>query len=402
VTPLASRIKETVLSRTALILFVVGCATFFTSTLNRYTIVGLAVNYYQFGAMRRGLLGSILYLIGIDLSVGANLAYMFSLILFMIFASVFLRRMTVSTATYLAFLVILAALVLFWSRDVGRTDMLIAAILMMAALAAVNNTIITASLCLAVGLAIHETAVIYGLPVLVAILLDDRRRRIMGSRSAGIAGAIIVASLAIFAMFSILPHSDPKTIVDTIRSEIPTNYNDDGRIDLALYNLVGGARQFSANICVVWHDRHHFINLLVAIFIILLTLFSLTGDRRLNWIAPTLASVPPMLFLWMTASDMSRWVTFSIANVWIICAVRNFAPAEGEPRWPWARAACAAAVLVIIYPGIAAAVHLRTRPIFFPSPLIEKAVEIALGPPMDGGLDHCDPTWRSLVTDQRR
>jgi hypothetical protein len=400
VTPLASRIKQTVSSQTALILFTVGFATVFIWKLNPYTLVGLAVNYFQFGAVRRGFLGAVLYLIGTDLQIGAKLVYISSLILFMILASAFLRRITVSTATRLAFLIILLALVLFWSRDVGRTDMLIASILMMAALAAVDNMIITASLCLAVGLAIHETAVFYGVPVLVAILLDDRRWRTVGSRSAGIAGAITAASLAIFALSTMLPHSDPQTIVDTIRSEIPASYKDDELIDAALYNLVGGTRQFDANICVVWHERNHFINLLVAIFVILLTLFSLSGSRRLSWTAPMLASVPPVLLLWTMASDMSRWVIFSIVNLWIICAVRSFAPAEGEPRWPWARAGCAAAILALIYPGITAAVHLRTRPIFVPSPLIEKAVEIVLGASTYSDLNRCDPTWRSMVTQQ--
>ena len=166
---------------------------------------------------------------------------------------------------------------------------------------------------------------------------------------------------------------------------------------MALYNLVGGSRALSANRCVVQYNVHYFIQPFVATLMIALTIFSLSYRRRLSWAPPAIASIPPMLFLWITGTDMGRWTILSIFNVWVVCAVRNFAPAEEESRWSWARLGSAAVVLVLLYPGIAGALHLVQIPVFVPSPLIEKAVEIVVGPPVVGDFDHCDPTWRSVL-----
>jgi len=127
---------------------------------------------------------------------------------------------------------------------------------------------------------------------------------------------------------------------------------------------------------------------------IALTTFSLSGPHRLQWTAPAVASVPPMLFLWLVASDMSRWTAFSILSVWIVCAVRSRVPVDHGSGRVLARGAAAVAVLVLLYPS--------TVNVFaafpFPSPLIEKAVESIIGPAEFRSFDDCDPTWRSVLT----
>ena len=250
---------------------------------------------------------------------------------------------------------------------------------MVAALAVSKARLIAAGICLAVGLAVHEEAMIYGLPLIAAILFDQGRYATLKSRSAAIGAAIVAGSLAIYAIAPLLSHSDPKTIVDTILSELPDKYHGNIITDMALYNLVGGSRALSAN--RAWCNITSTISSsrFVATLMIALTIFSLSDRRRLSWAPPAIASIPPMLFLWITGTDMGRWTILSIFNVWVVCAVRNFAPAEEEPRWSWARLGSAAAVLVLLYPGIAGALHLVQIPVFVPSPLIEKAVEIGCG-----------------------
>jgi hypothetical protein len=361
-----------------------------------YDVVNLGVNYFQFGFVRRALPGSIIHLLGIHLVSGAYLVYSVSLILVLLLSYLILRRVQAATGAYLPFAIVLAALLLAWSTY-GHIDMLVAAILMLAALAASDGALITASLWLALGLAVHEEAMIYGLPLIAANLLDQGRYQTLKSRPAAIGAAIIVASLAIYAAAPLLSHSDPKTIVDAILSELPDQYHGNIITDMALYNLVGGARALSANRCVVQYNVHYFIQPLVAILLILLTIYSLSDKRRLSWTPPALAGIPPMLFLWIAGTDMGRWTILSIFNVWTVCAARNFAPVAEEPRWPWTRIGAAAAVLVLLYPGIAGPIHLVQIPVFVPSPLVEKAVEIVLGPPKVGDFDHCDPEWRSVL-----
>ena len=135
-----------------------------------YDVVTLEVNYFQFGFIRRGLPGSIIHLIRVDLVSGAYLIYSVSLLLALILSYFILRRISASTIACLPFVIILGALLLAWSTY-GHIDMLVAAILMLAALAAGEGALIAAGICLAVGLAVHEEAMIYGLPLIAAILL---------------------------------------------------------------------------------------------------------------------------------------------------------------------------------------------------------------------------------------
>ena len=81
---------------------------------------------------------------------------------------------------------------------------------MLAALAASEGALIAACICLAVGLAVHEESMIYGLPLIAAILFDQGRYATLKSRSAAIEVAIVAGSLAIYAIAPLLPHSDPK------------------------------------------------------------------------------------------------------------------------------------------------------------------------------------------------
>jgi hypothetical protein len=146
--------------------------------------------------------------------------------------------------------------------------------------------------------------------------------------------------------------------------------------------------------CAIQHSVHYFLHPFVAIFMIALTTFSLSGLRHLRWTAPAVASVPPMLLLWLIASDMSRWTAFSILNVWIVCAARGRVPADNGSGWPLARTASAVAVVILLYPST-----VSVFPAYgFPSPLIEKAVESILGPAEFRHFDDCDPTWRSVLT----
>jgi hypothetical protein len=187
-------------------------------------LVAIGFNYFQFGAVRRGLVGSIVYLTGTSLVAGAYLVYWLSYILFLSLAYLVLRRAPAATSVFAPFVIILAALLLFWSTDIGRTDMLVAAILAGAALAAIGGRIIPASICIAAGVTINEAVAIYGLPLLLAILIDEHRHKDARLSPIAIGGAAIFISFLAATLIPLLPHSDPRIIVKTIRSEIPLTY----------------------------------------------------------------------------------------------------------------------------------------------------------------------------------
>jgi hypothetical protein len=131
----------------------------------------------------------------------------------------------------------------------------------------------------------------------------------------------------------------------------------------------------------------------IALTIIALTVFALSQARRIKWTLPIVASMPSILFLWMTGIDTSRRTPLGVLNVWTVCAVRNCKLAEDD-RWAWARVICAAAILLALYPNV---VRIRWS-IVYASSLIEGAIEKAIGYPAYKTMDECDPTWRSVLS----
>jgi hypothetical protein len=99
------------------------------------------------------------------------------------------------------------------------------------------------------------------------------------------------------------------------------------------------------------------------------------------------------VFLWLTASDMGRWVALAILNVWILCASGYFEPVRGGKRWAWVRAAGAAAIVPLLFP-LTIPVHLFAA---YPSPLIEGGIEKVIGRPTIRTFDECNPTWRASL-----
>jgi hypothetical protein len=365
----------------------------------RYNLLTLAIDYFQFGALRRALVGSVIYLSGIDLVTGAYLLYGVSFILILIGAYVSLRRISQTGGAVLPFVLILGALLLFWSEDVGRTDILVAAILLTAALALADGSIVLASLYLAIGLQIHEVAAIYGLPLFVALLLEGNRYKNIDLRATAIAMLIIIGGILFYVAIWFLPHANNHFIAETIKSRLPANYPyDETKFKADLLQILGGGRGMVDTMCQISHSVHHYIKPFVALLMVALAALSMSG-AKLKWAPAVIATVPPLFFLWMTAADMSRWIALTIFNVWIICAVIDFEPVRGaEPgggkkRWAWVRAVGAAAIVPLLFPLTIIPVQ---GFISYPSPLIEGGIEKVIGRPTIRRLDECDPTWRAL------
>jgi hypothetical protein len=119
-----------------------------------YNIVALAINYIQFGAVPRGLLGSIIYLSHVKLIYAPIIVQGASTAALIILSFFMLRRMTVRWVDYFPFLIVLTVLLWYWATDIGRTDIVVAVILVAAALALGDGRILLASSFLAIGVLI--------------------------------------------------------------------------------------------------------------------------------------------------------------------------------------------------------------------------------------------------------
>jgi hypothetical protein len=142
------------------------------------------------------------------------------------------------------------------------------------------------------------------------------------------------------------------------------------------------------------NGAHRLIQPFIALAMIVLTVVALSQAHRIKWILPIMASMPSILFLWMSAIDTSRWTALGVLNVWIVCAVRNWEPVEPDRRWAWARVICAGAIVPALYPNV---VRIPWY-IVYASPLIESAIEKAIDYPAYKTMDECDPTWRSVLS----
>jgi hypothetical protein len=363
-----------------------------------YHLIWLANNYFQFGAMRRALVGSVIYVSGVGLVTAAYLLYGISLFLVLLFAYVFLRRITQAGGALLPFALILGALLLFWSEEVGQTDILVAAILLAAALALIDGWVVLASLCLAIGFQIHEVTAIYGLPLAAALLLQGSRYKQYRSAAGAIASLILIGGILFYAAVSFLPRASDHFIAETIRLRLPVNYPFDSMTSrFAMFAMLGGIRGAVDSVCLVSHSIHHYINPLIALLMVALAGAAMSGGARLRWAPTMIATVPPIVFLWLTAIDMGRWAALAILNVWILCASSYFEPARGVrgvKRRAWVRAAGAAAIVPLLFP-LTIPVHFFAN---YPSPLIEGGIEKLIGHPTIKTFDECDPTWRASLS----
>jgi MFS family permease len=104
---------------------------------------------------------------------------------------------------------------------------------------------VAAALAVAVGLFVHETGFVFGLPLLAGLWLDQGRWRAIGRRAAFGVGAVLGLALLLYLAFDGLPRSDARTMVDVVRSHLPPHEY----VDWAIYFAVSGARGVQTSLC---------------------------------------------------------------------------------------------------------------------------------------------------------
>lgn len=387
------------------VLFILSCRLLISTVIHHsfwssyppllYQAGTLGFNYFQFGFVRRGLGGSIAYLLGPNLLYATALFHVLSAMCVAALACWLLGRIAAPLPVLVPFAVVMADLMLFWAEDAGRTDMAVAALLASATIAVIHARLALACLCLVVGLEIHETEIIFGLPLLAALYLERRRLRTISVRDAAGAAAVLLSGLLLYVSLDRLPHAGTGTMVATIRSELPRNV----QVDWALYFALSGMRGVRNSLCQNAIDPNHVLHALGACVLVLLVTAALAGLRLSTWVRALLASVPPFLFLWIVANDMSRWATLSLVNVWLVCACRRIDEGMDMDRFVWARIAFAVLLLPLHYPY---AVWVN-YPIYIPSPFIENIARKLGGPPtpnVEDAFRRCDSSWRTVLGDR--
>ena len=207
-----------------------------------YCAALLGFDYADFGFVRRGLAGSVLGLFSRDLLLNAVVLHLVSAAALSAAIVRFLVPLRRPLMLKAAFVAAVAALLLRWGEDPGRTDMVVAALVGLAAALFLAQRFVLAMVALTVGLALHETTYIFGLPLLAALALD--RGALPRRAWAGVLG-VLLATLAGYFLLELLPRADTRTMVDTVRSRLPP----DGRVVWAIYLAASGGRGVREAIC---------------------------------------------------------------------------------------------------------------------------------------------------------
>ncbi len=364
-----------------------------------YSAATLGFNYPDFGFVRRGLGGTLIHYSGLAQLAGTAAFHVASAALLAAVALRFVQRMHATTQERVVHLAVFAVALLFWAEDVGRTDMAVAAMAGLVALAVRAGRPLLAVLLLLVALAVHEDGVIFGAPLAAVLALDAHRKGRISGAALARAGAVLLCGLAAYLFLDRLPHADNATVAAAVRSRLPR----DELVDWALYYGLAGMRGVRTSMCqncVV--DPNYALHVASGLFVIALATAILVGSEPRLRRDALLASLPPYLFLCLVANDLARWAMLAVMNVWFVSASRP--AAERAPQ----RASFAAPLLAVAL--LLVATHPR-RPfaiantIFSPSPLLE-AASIRLGGPAtpDLGivLPRCDPTWRDVLDTRTR
>lgn len=298
----------------------------------------------------------------------------------------------------LAFVLVALALMARWGEDPGRLDPAVAGCLAWAAVALRRGRPRTAAGLVALGLAFHETAFVFGLPLLVALRSGaaatgapwtaDRRSSL---------GAVAILALA-FVAYALLPplgSGDPARVAALVGHRLPDHPN----VDWALYFAFAGSRGVATSVCQNLGDPNLALHVGSGLLVIGIALAVLAPGRRHGLLPAAMASVPPFLFLCAVANDTSRWAVLAVLNVWLVAALRPATPAPGRAanlRWIGA-----ALLLPLLHPKTARV----DEPIFAPAPVLER-IAIALGgprtPSFESALARCDPGWRDVLRTRAR
>jgi len=364
--------------------------------LLQYKAATLAVDFADFGAVHRGLGGSLARIVTSD-AVDAAIVFHFAsalgaaCVLALLFA-----RFQAPVIRRVVFAVVALALMMRWGEDGGRTDLAVVALLGAATLAWLSGRIVTAALAVGLGLFIHEASAVLGVPLLAAFAWRDASRGDLAWRRVRALLVILGAALAVYFAFPWLPHATNAEIVSRVRERVGNNE----AVDVALYFALAGARGIQAAICHNAKDRFALMHVATGLGVIAVTALALAPWRGANRWMVLLSVLPGYLLLASVANDHARWTLYACMALWLFAiSAPRAAVASADRGVGLADVACLAAAGVLVLALVPA-----TRPgisrVVAPVPRLDQWLHGSTGPKPVGWeevVGRCDPTWRDVL-----
>jgi hypothetical protein len=362
-----------------------------------------AFNYPEFGFVRRGLAGTLIFWSGLDPLSGSVALHLVSAASLAALGCWLIHRSGRGVLEQAVHAGVLLVLVMFWAEDAGRIDMAVATLLAAGAMALHARRPVWAALALVLALAVHENGFIFGLPLALAVVLGQGRDAWRDRRGALMAGVGVIALVTLaYAFFDRLPRASNAEIAETIRGRLPTHV----LVEWAIYFATSGMRGVRASICQNLEINPNYgLQIVCAMVVLAVATTCLAGRDRRAWPLVALAALPPLAFLIAVANDMSRWTMLACFNAWLITLLRPSGaavPPAAHWRVPMLRFALVGVLLVLSHPKV----PLRAPiPIYSPSPFLEYLAMRAgapTTPDVGVALEHCDPAWREVLQQRGR
>lgn len=354
----------------------------------------LGFNYFEFGAVRRGMGGSIAYLLADDLLVATVSFHLMFAAILSAAACWLYWRMEASTATRIAYAATLLAILMRWGEDVGRTDMAVVVLFAFATIAMTRRKLVVATACVCLGVFIHESSFIFGLPLLAALVWRCGGPRAFAPSQLRWAAAVILATLVAYAAMSWLPHLDRQTMVDAVRAKLP-HYK---HVDWAIYFALSGFRGVEASMCQNATDPSYWTHPAGGLLAIATAFIACSWRIRREWMTVLLAALPGFVLLCIVANDVARWTMFACINIWLLQAATGTRSGTPDVR-PWMAALCGMILAPAVNPRTVDSIE---YPIYSGSPAFERVIRKAGGartPSVEEALARCDPYWREVLGD---
>jgi hypothetical protein len=281
-----------------------------------------------------------------------------------------------------------------WSRDPGRTDLLIGACLAFALLAWLRGHRATSVALILAGLLAHETALVYGLPLLAAIAITDLRSGELSRRAAiRLAAAAVIGTAAILLlqmMFSVSPEVTARNMLNEAPAFAGQTEHRLVR-DIAIYMAVGGRQALDTALCYNVHMSARYWPEFFGCLAVLAAYCLILPLRRHLLIAILVMGVPS-IFMMLIANDTGRWLKLGVLNGWLIA---SFLLLRGAAAAQLSRRAIGLGAALLC--GLLAMGSTRHNNINDTYSRLLLRLGYAEHSELDVWMDNCDPQWRGIV-----
>ena len=360
-----------------------------------YTVAVLSANYVDAGLVRRGLGGAIARLFSPTPYVAGLAFHVFSALVLIAALITFHQRYAprlprASVLLFAIFIVGSPQTFLGWGNDLARTDMLVTGAVVWAALALLSHRPFVAAAVLLVASQVHETAILFGGPLLVVLALSVPAVARAEHRNQLLAGAALGLALVAIALLqnSIGPSLPEVTAIMRARTPPPASQWYADLRDCAIYMLVAGFRGVRTAICYNEYYAAHLPMAVASLGIVAVNAVILGIERKA--VAVLIAVVAPLVFMNYVASDMGRWLKFTAVNLWVLAVLYH---ATGVVSLSRPRIVLGTVLLALLLAMGPSRVHQ-------PNPGIARIagwLGYPAAPEVAEWMTRCDPDWRAIA-----